>query len=159
MDYTDGMQRSEMMERYMRLSDERRNCIYCHGSSNFLQGDWQKTWEIFFHELQKHKALKSYLCTLGYFISEMTLVASVWLCFRSGGHMLSTQSTWSTCDQTCTFSHQSQSWFVTFNNHNSRECYGIFTTVGRLMRFSSLVWLNSKLMTLKSLSRSSSGVS
>lgn len=33
------------------------------------------------------------------------------------------------------------------------------TTVGRLMRFSSLVWLNSKLMTLKSLSRSSSGVS
>lgn len=36
---------------------------------------------------------KSYLCTFGYFISEMTLVASVWLCFRFGGHMLSTQST------------------------------------------------------------------
>lgn len=35
----------------------------------------------------------SYLCTFGYFISEMTLVASVWLCFRFGGHMLSTQST------------------------------------------------------------------
>lgn len=59
---------------------------------------------------QKHNPVKSYRCTLGYFISEITLVASVWLCFRSGGHMVSTQSTWSTCesDQNCTFSHRSQ---------------------------------------------------
>lgn len=44
----------------------------------------------------KAQQCNAYLCTLGYFISEMILVASVWLCFKPGGHMLSTQSTWST---------------------------------------------------------------
>lgn len=44
----------------------------------------------------KRKQEQLYLCTLGYFISEIKFVASVWLCLRLGGHMLSTQSTWST---------------------------------------------------------------
>lgn len=43
--------------------------------------------------LQTRKSEKMYLCTLGYFISEIKFVASVWLCLRLGGHMLSTQST------------------------------------------------------------------
>lgn len=49
-----------------------------------------------FKKIKKRKSAYSYLCTLGYFISEIKFVASVWLCLRLGGHMLSTQSTWST---------------------------------------------------------------
>lgn len=39
----------------------------------------------------------SYFFTLGYFISARALVASVCFSFRCWGHMLSTQSTRSTC--------------------------------------------------------------
>lgn len=162
MDNAGGIQSSAMIERYMRRSDGRRNSIYCRESCNFLQMfSISRSWTEM--KLFMRTEMKTYLCTFGYFISEITLVPSVWLCFRLEGHMLSTQSTWSTCDQNCTFSHQSVLSIklpVHMENHSIIERVSSDnTTVGRLMRFSSLVWLNSKLMTLKSFSRSSSGVS
>lgn len=43
---------------------------------------------------------ETYFCTLGYCMSLMELVESLCLSFRWRGHMLSTQSIWSTCTHT-----------------------------------------------------------
>ena len=110
-------------------------CIYCQRNSQFspkyfphlalhMASSTPRLTDI---QLQRglchnRHAIDSYRCTLGYFISEITLVASVWLCFRSGGHMLSTQSTWSTCerDQKLHFNPSVSVMSQTFFEHGSR---------------------------------------
>lgn len=85
-----------------------KKCAHSWGCSYFL-----KIYLMYFEESlrqktdlkikRRRKSEQLYLCTLGYFISEIKFVASVWLCLRLGGHMLSTQSTWSTWKEKLNF--------------------------------------------------------
>lgn len=100
------------------------------------------------HELRQTilKDLRNaHFCTLGYCISMIEFVASLCLSFKCLGHMLSTQSIMSTCDNMeknvaiKDWSKYLYFWHVVFK---------VPTVAGLLTRLSSLVWLNSRLITL-----------
>lgn len=103
----------------------------------------------------------AYFCTLGYCMSRIELVESLCRSFKWRGHMLSTQSIISTWETT-----REEKNMLTGRKENNLKvnlgysaCQHVLTVTGRLTKFSSLVWLNSKLMTLYSFSLWEGGVS